>query len=263
MLLTDFEYEIYKLFKRLSVCCITFGRRDSGKTDFNLLVAEKINELRLIKHFASNIKIYSSPFQIEYITNLDDLISWCKALNGRKLFIFDEVGKSLRRRTPMSKLNIEILDNLQILRKYKLSILFITPAEKYVDNASLGSDILDAIFIKPNPKNRKVVLCLNLMDDEKTWFNDIPPTSIKFDTWDIAPFKKSGSLKTPKFKEKDLEILWKWSHGETYKDLGVHRMQIHRLTTKFIKEVMERDSNKSQEKELEVSLSEKLVTESR
>jgi len=248
-ILTEFEKEILRLFRRLSVCILIMGRRDSGKTDTSFLIAEILAKHNRVKYFATNVKVTESPFQIDHITNLEDLRFWCKNLPGRKLFIFDEAGKSLRRRTPMSSLNIKLLDQLQILRKFKLSLILIAPDPKYIDTAALGSDILDAIIIK-NPyqledieAGRKVALYEDLFGERVIEFHDFPPTNVRFDTWDVAPFTEKAPTATPKFKDRDLQILWEWSHGKTAKELGLHFMQINRLVRKFIKEVMERETS--------------------
>lgn len=241
----QFESIIIELFKRVtSACLIIFGRRDTGKTDISLLIMETLQKFGIMLHFATNIKIYESPFPIEHITNLQDLEFWCKNNRGKKLFILDEAGKTLRRRTPMSGLNIKLLDNLQILRKYQLSIILIAPHEKYIDSATLGSDVLDAMIIKPNFKNRKIALYRDILEDEEIWFRDIPASCLKFDSFDVAPFRKDAPKEKPKFKDRDLSILWDWSHGKTSQQIGIKRMEIYRLSTKFIKEVLEREGNK-------------------
>lgn len=240
------ESRILHLFKQLSVCVMMLGRRGSGKTDMALLIMETLNKFGVMAVFATNIKIHSSTFHIEHITNLEDLRFWCKDNRGRKLFIFDEAGKSIRRRTPMSKLNVEMLDQLQILRKYKLSLILIAPHDKYVDNAALGSDVLDAIIVKHNFKNPKVALYRNLFEDFEVWFTDIPRTLVDFDTWDVAPFRRDAPTLKPQFKDKDMNTLWEWSHGKSAKELGLHSMQLHRLNKKFIKEVLERESHVAQ-----------------
>ena len=223
----------------LSVCFMILGRRDTGKTDFSLLIMEILEKFNLISNFATNINIYESPFDVKYITNLDDLEFWCRNTPGRKLFILDEAGTSLRRRSPMSKLNIKLLDNLQILRKYKLSLFLIAPGEKYIDSATLGSDVLDAVIVKPYPKNRKVALYQNVMEDEEIWITEIPSTHLKFNTWDVARFTMHGETTKPKFKDKDLEILWEWSHGKTHKALGIHPWQLNRIVRKYVKTNLE------------------------
>jgi len=185
--LTEFEKVIVDLFKReISVCMLIDGRRGSGKTDIALLIAETLNKFNVISEVSSNIRIYKSHFPINHITNLDDLKLWCESSRAKKLFILDEAGKSLRRRTPMSKLNIKLLDNLQILRKYKLSLIMIAPHERFIDTATLGSDILDARITKIS---RKVALYVDAYQTTPIEFWDVPRTSIKFDTWDIPNSK--------------------------------------------------------------------------
>ena len=234
----------YLFTRGTSAFLIIFGRRETGKTDFALLIAEILFNEGIMKNFATNIKIYASPFPIEHRTNLDDLQFWCENTRGKKMFIFDEFGKAMRRRSPMSSLNIKLIDHFQILRKYKLSTLAITVNEKFVDNVALGSDILDGAFLKPDYKNQKLALYRDYLEYFTKTIHEIPGTSVEFDTWDVAPFKEHGVKAKPKFKDRDREILWDWSHGVKAKDLGLKRMQIHRLSTKFIREILERESNK-------------------
>lgn len=241
---TTFEDVILHLFKRPSVCMFISGRRGSGKTDLSLFIMETLASEKQILNFATNIKIYSSPFPIEYITNLEDLTLWCKNTRGKKLFILDEAGKSIRRRRPMSSINILFLDELQILRKYLLSMILIAPHEKYLDSASLGSDILDAVIVKPNFKNPKIALYDDLIEDSQFTIVDLPRTSLQFNTWDVAPFKKDAPTRKPKFKDEMIAGLWDLTHGKTAKAIGWDSQQVARRWRKFVKEVLEREHDK-------------------
>jgi len=235
---------VLRLFLRAtSAFIIIFGRRETGKTDLSLLIAEILHADSSFKYFSTNIKIYEAPFDIEHITNLDDLKFWSEQNKGKKLFIFDEYGKAMRRRSPMSSLNVKLIDELQVLRKNKQSTIAVTVNEKYVDNASLGSDVLDGYFFKPNYRNPKVAYYVDLLESHSQTLKNIPRTSIKFDTWDVAVFQEHGKKVKPKFKTKELETLWDWSHGMKIKDLGLFPMQINRLLRKYVKEVMEREHN--------------------
>jgi len=215
------------------------GRRGTGKTDFSLLIMEILAKYSIMKNFATNIRIYKAPFPVQHITNLQDLEFWCQNTRGRKLFILDEAGKSLRRRTPMSALNVKLLDQLQILRKYMLSLIIICPHEKYIDSATMGSDVLDAIIIKPNFKNPKVALYYDVMEETEICFTEIPRTSIHFNTWDIAPFQLKRSEQFPRFSDKTLNLLWEWANGKPYKKLGLHPMELNRMVRKFVKKTLE------------------------
>lgn len=205
--------------------------------------------------FATNVKVFDSPFPIEHIDNLEDLDYWASTVYGRKIFLLDEAGRTMRRRTPMSSLNVKWLDDMQILRKYKLSIIFVTPHEKYMDSGALGSDILDAVIVKPNFKNPKIALYKDILEDFGLSLYDVPRTKVNFDTWDTATFKKNSVKRKPKFKTKELQNLWDWSHGGTYKTLGIHPQTLNRITRKFIKEALERDFHSSQNIGIEVNAS--------
>lgn len=238
----EFTDLIKKLFSRgTSSFLIIFGRRETGKTDMALFIAEILYEQGLVKEFATNIKIYESPFPFKHITNLDDLRLWSSDTVGRKLFLFDEYGKAFRRRSPMSSLNVKLIDDLQILRKHKLSTIAMTVDEKYVDNNSLGSDMLDGIFIKFDYNNPKVALYHDLLEDFQKRIIGIPRTSIRFDTWDVAPFREHGENQKPAFKDADIAKLWELTHGKTGDDLGLHGQQVSRLWRKYVKEMLERD----------------------
>jgi len=235
-----------KFRSALSICLIILGKRGSGKTDLALLIAETLQELGIIEHFATNIKVLGAPFQIDQIDNLRFLEEWAKTGRGRKLFIFDEIGKSIRRRTPMSALNIQMIDNLQILRKYKLSLVIIAPAEKYVDNAVLGTDILDARIVKPNNKNPKVAVWEDLDEDEQVRLWDIPATKIIFDSYDTAEFTKEPKGLKTLFKEEDKNLLWKWSaEDQTIESLGMHRETFNQKVKKYVKQCLEIDRQSS------------------
>lgn len=239
---------IIYLFKRqISAFLIIFGRRGTGKTDYALHMAEILFKARVIQHFATNVKIYESKVPFVKITNLDDLKFWAKNEKGKKLFIFDEIGRSMPRRRPMSTLTVKLIMEFQILRKYKLSTISCTVNESLVDGSILGPDILDGYFNKPNFRNPKIALYVDMLEYFHKTILGIPRTNIKFDTWDSALFTEHGPLKAPAFKKKHLEQLWKWSHGATYKDLGIHNMQLHRILKKFVKETLERKLHDTQD----------------
>jgi len=239
----------YLFTRETSSVLAIFGRRGTGKTDFCLLIAEILHSLGLFKHFATNIRIYKSPFPIERILSLEDLKYWCRETEGKKLFLFDEVGLTLPRRKPMSSLNVALIQQFQILRKYKLSTIYLTVDPSYVDNGVLGSQILDGVFEKvwykrKDPYFRKVALYRDLLEYFEFPIKNIPGTQVKFDTWDSASLTEYSQTRRPTFKDKDIETLWQWSQGKSAEELGLHRAQLARLRRKFIKETLERERNK-------------------
>lgn len=239
--LTVLENLILRALKKPTIFFID-GKRGSGKTDLALLVAEIGSHYGVIGNTASNIKVFKTEIRnYEHITNLEDLTQWCQNREGRKLFILDEAGKAVRRRTPMSKLNIEVLDNIQILRKYKLSIAFIAPGNTFVDSAIFGTDVLDIIISKLNNENPKVGVWRNLVTEEEVFFTDIPRAASQFDTYDIAPFTKNNPNQKSRFTDENLSLLWEWANGATYKSLGVHNMEINRKLRRFVKTTLEKE----------------------
>lgn len=236
--LTVLESFIHSCFSHgQSTAGVILGRRETGKTDHGLYIAEVLWRTGVMATFATNIKIYETPpgLLIDHIIDLESLEVWASANTGKKLFILDEAGKSLRRRTPMARLNIQLLDKLQTLRKYRLSLIMITPAEKYIDNASLGSDVIDFVVIKPQFKNPKIADYYDAMHETSKGFTNIPATSIKFDTWDIAPFTLKPLITARAFPSKAVEIAYKNAKEHiSAKDLGIFDQQLARYRKEAI-----------------------------
>jgi hypothetical protein len=230
--------------ERTSVCIFIKGRRGTGKTDLGLLIGETLLDEGIIKepNFATNVAVYpSSTIKPAYINALDDLEYWAANVQGKKIYVFDEFGKIMRRRSPMSSINLALMDQLQVLRKYKLSLILIAPQDYYVDNAALGSDVLDAIIDKPNYRNQKVALYTDLLENVSFRLLDIPRTSIKFNTDDQAVFKLTSGKRT-NFKEEDKNTLWKWAvEDATIESLGLHRETFNRKVKSFVKDVLEKE----------------------
>jgi hypothetical protein len=233
------EDDLRHLFERPSVIIFISGRRGSGKTDMALLIAELLKKLDIIHEYASNIKVLESPITFQYITDLETLNSWLKGSRARKLFILDEAGKAIRRRSPMSHMNLGILDDLQVIRHYRSSLILIAPGEQYIDRAALGSDILDIWIHKWSFRNPKVAVWHDLMEDEDFELKNIPATSIHYDSFDVAPFTHINREQKLLSMDAKTKFLWDWSHGMTSKELGVDSMTVYRRTTAFIKEILE------------------------
>lgn len=114
-------------------------------------------------------------------------------------------------------------------------------------HAILGQDTLDGFFFKPDYKNPKLALYQDYLEDLDQEIYDLPKTSVKFDTWDSAPFTEHSPNSRPQFKDKDLEMLWKWSNGHTIKDLGVHGMKLNRILRKYVRESLDTKFHVSQD----------------
>ncbi len=241
LLTNDFVKVFTNLFSRqVSNFYIIFGRRGSGKTDFALLIAEILHHFKLAKHFATNTEILDSPFRIDHVDTLDDLVFWAKeSKHDRKLFIYDEVGKTVGRRSPMSSLNVKLINELQTIRKYKLSLIATTIDESNTDKAILNPSVLDGVFVKPDFENPKKAYFIDYLKNfNPPPFFYIPRTVVKFDTWNSSPFKEHGKHRKPDFKEKDVNDVWEWCHGKTYKQLNLHPMELNRKVRKICKQLL-------------------------
>ena len=227
------------LSSQISVFILILGRRGTGKTDFALLLSEIAYDIGIIKYVATNTKVFDSPFPIEHIDNLQDLEYWGKTNTGRKLFVFDEIADAMSRRRPMAALTVDLIKKFNKLRKHKLSIISTTISEDVLDNAAMNRDLLDAVFRRPyyndgNPQKYKKALYFNLLNGKKKRYNNIPKTSVHFDSWDASPFTDKPQIVKAEFKDKDMELIYRWAKGETYEQLGVHPQQLTRARKKII-----------------------------
>jgi len=195
--------------------------------------------LGVIKHVATNIKIYQSYFPIEPIDNLEDLKYWSETLRGKKLFILDEVGKSFPRRTPMAKLSVEMIKKLQTIRKYKLSLIFDTIDPSYTDSAFMGAALLDGVFTKPGYTVSKNVLYDDLLEDFHLEYYGIPRTSVKFDTWDSADFTLRKKPTKTLLKDEIAKKFWEYVYeNKKVCEIWDHPEKYRRDLKKFLKEAL-------------------------
>jgi hypothetical protein len=204
-----------------------------------LEILYKYIDITRVRRYATNIALNDGPFQVEHINNLEDLTAWAKETRERKIYVLDEVGTAIKKRTPMAGINIGMISNLQVLRHWNLSLVYIAPSEKYVDSSMLGTDILDVIIVKPDFERPKLGVWVDLLRETDERFYDIPATSFKFDTHGSAEFLRTALHVGPRFKDSDLNLLWDWSH-DLLKDMnGQTRTRLVRLRKDFIRKGLE------------------------
>ncbi|RLI44542.1 hypothetical protein DRO69_07135 [Candidatus Bathyarchaeota archaeon] len=178
-----------RLFQVPAPIIFVTGRMGKGKTDFSLLLSELALQNRWVKHVATNIKVFDSRFI--HITNLADLKKWLKHDRRKKLYVFDEASSNISRRTPMAKLNRQIIDLAFKLRKYKAHLIFVAVSRGVVDSTFEAiPDLVLGEFQKISKD--KAILSTQLYDDAIIFYN-IPGTTMQFDTYDIAPFTLTAS----------------------------------------------------------------------
>lgn len=217
---------------------VIIGRRNSGKTDFSLLIAEECHQKAIDKSLSFRVatNISCQCDFIDYICDFQTLKKWIKE-RGRKLYILDEAGIAINRRRPMGRLTVAIIEIIQLIRKYKSSLIFIGQNPKVLDTAIFDPAILDAIIKKLSWKN---AIYRNLVRHRQKIITEIPGTTVEFDSRDVAPFtlKPINQLKDLTYPQQIAKL---YSQGLSYhkiaEQLGYkHPTQVKRLLQSFVKD---------------------------
>lgn len=240
-LINEFDYCLRTLFDRPSSMVLIVGDWKTGKTDFGLLIAERLLELNVVREIASNIE--TNDERITFITDLPSLKQWLHKDNIRKLYIFDEAGVHLHKRRSMSAKNVAIVTLLPEISKAHARLIAIMQNPRSIDSEMLDPTWCKGLIQKLSKYRARFVSEL-FIDKVIFEFEDVPRTSIKFDPYKIAPFR----LTTPKdipsnLKTKDLQILWQWAiNGKTCNDLQIHSMTLNRLVRAFVRDTLNQKS---------------------
>lgn len=238
-----------KLMKRMfnveeSVFYAINGRRGSGKTDFALRIYEYLTETNSFSKYATNISIKDRPQNLEFINDYETLQNWAYADRTRKLYILDEAGRVMQRRRPMSTINVKLLNDLQILRKARLSYIWVTPSRDYLDS-SINEDQLTGIIYKySKPKARLIMLYGNY---NPCRLYGIQRTTLKFQSYDTADFYMLPLRDKRKAKEpfelrmkKYLELIHSGQKPTIEQAFG-SRSQYKRQVIKYFENVLDFD----------------------
>lgn len=238
------EYVLRKLFGQPSLVLIG-GAWKTGKTDFALKISEDLRRIpfketesdpdkKLIEEVASNIETFGT---YPMISDLVSLRQWLYSNNKRKLFIFDEASEHLPGRRAMSSKNVGFIQLIPEISKAHARLIVIGHQLLKIDQTLLDETYCRGAFIKLDLKKAQLI---SHLFQAPIVFKDIPPTTIKFDPYAIAPFteKPSGKLF---FKDTDKQLLWDWVNGKSIKQLNIHPMQLNRLVRKYIRNSLENE----------------------
>ncbi len=232
------HYALHKLFDFPSVILIG-GVWKSGKTDFALYIAETLQRLpsdqgagNTITEIASNI---DTKGHFQQIYDLVTLRQWLYSSTKRKLYILDEASEHLPSRRSMTAQNVGFTQLIPEISKAHGRLLIVGHQLLSVDKTFLDAVWCRGIFQKLGLK--KAQLTSHLMPVPYA-FNNIPPTTIPFDPYAIAPFqtKPAGTLL---FKNEEQQLLWEWCNGKSCKELKLHSMQLNRLLKKYVRITLE------------------------
>jgi hypothetical protein len=235
----SFLYPFDQILKRIfsiPVMALVVGDWKTGKTDFALLIAERLLELGIVKKVASNIE--TKDPRIEFVSSLEKLKHWLYMDKMRKLYILDEAGVHIPRRTPMKEKNVKAIQLLPEISKAHAKLIIVTQDPDGIDSQFLSPVWLKAMFVKDSLKNARLI---SDFFGEPIRINDIPKTSISFDPYAIAPFTLDEPFSVPEWVMKDdsYKLLWEYAvNNKSIDQLKVHPMKMNRLVRQFIRHVL-------------------------
>lgn len=235
----DFDFCLKKLFDLPSSFVLIFGDWKTGKTDFALLIAERLLELDIVTEVASNIK--SPDPRLKFISDLPHLRKWLHGSNTRKLYIFDEAGVHLHKRRSMSAKNVSFMTLLPEISKAHARMIAVTQNPASIDAELLSPVWCKGLIIKENLYKARFISELFPSDKKVYEFYPVPPTTIPFDPYAIAPFQLTAPVDVPDafLNDEEKKILWEWSvNNLSARRLNLHPMQLNRILRKFVREVL-------------------------
>lgn len=180
---------VRELFPSDSTFLAVRGVKGSGKTSLALYLMEVAYRLGIFKHFAGNVELEGEPFPYVLIRSLEELQQYCQACGHRVLFLFDEMGLNVPRGTPWARLNTAFIVQLQVIRKYRLSMIGCLIGDS-ISETILNPDHLDAEIEKVS---RTVAVFKDYRRNRGTLIEDIPKPITRFKQYQVAAFTEKAA----------------------------------------------------------------------
>ena len=210
------EENVKKLFS------LMFGNRDSsffviegikeiGKTSLLLWFMEQGYKLDYWKGFGINHELKNAPFEYDLITDLKTLKQKVRTFGKRYFFGFDELGKNAPKVEHWKPLIRELVQDLEVIRKYKLTLGGCSIGN--VDSRIMSSDHLDFTIRKLSKTTAKLT---HLRKRFQLIIKDIPNTTIDFDQYGIAQFTNKPINTKLEILDRDMKIALNWGNGVKY-----------------------------------------------
>ena len=151
----------------------------------------------------------------------------------------------------MSKLNVEIVKLAHLLRKYRCKMIFITVRAKDVDSSIRDPELLTCEIEKTSKKTA----ILKIDGYDTILLRNIPPTTIKFDTYDIAYFSFEDDIEINNGLPKEVEAALIYAEKGKLKEVQENfdlpfLEQAKNLVRKGIKLLFEKSTFKNAEVEV-------------
>ena len=189
--LKDLMKKIYTK-KKQSVWTVTLGKKQSGKTNFNLKQMELLYELGLAEGFGTNLQSLKAPFEIDFIEDFQTLKARCQMLNpdpekhGIKRYFFfgSEMGKWLPRDQPWR--NVKFIEELQLVRKVGLN--WLGDGINRIDSRVVNETHFDGLFTKVSITRPDIATYHNFANRQTITIHDIKRTKLNYNTWESCNF---------------------------------------------------------------------------
>ena len=236
--LDDLIKRIYKR-KYQSVWTACLGANQSGKTDWNLFQMERIHALGLGDAFGSNMPDLDATFPIEFIEDFPTLKKRCQMLNpnpekyGLKQYFFfgSEMGDWAPKDQPW--LNVKLIKELQLVRKYGLSLL--GDAISRIDSRILSPNHFHGYFEKISKAKPQTAVYYDWFNGKKVKIYNIPRTSIGFNTFYSAHFYMEPQLEGARIPlSPEHEIVKKYLECGSWKGADIHPQEGKRAIAKVL-----------------------------
>jgi hypothetical protein len=207
----------------------TVGVNQSGKTDLNLLIMQRLHALGLGAGFGSNVPV-KSDFEVDFIEDFQTLKQRCQMLNpdperyGMKRYFFfaSEMGKWAARDIPWK--NTNLIRELQLVRKYGLSVL--GDGIDRIDRRIFSPSHFHGFFEKHSKeKPQKAIYIDWTKKGKKTIIDNIPQTTIKYNTFHPARFfmEPEAEEATGVFLDEHHQRVKKYLDLGSWAKTGIHR----------------------------------------
>ena len=227
--LKDLLKKIYTR-KKQSIWTVTLGKKQSGKTDFNLKQMELLHELGLADGFGSNLESLKAPFEIDFIEDFQTLKARCQMLNpnpekhGIKRYFFfgSEMGKWLPRDQPWR--NTKFIEELQLVRKVGLN--WLGDGINRIDARVVNETHFDGVFRKVSITRPDIATYHSFSNRQTITIHGIKRTKLSFNTWESCNFymepQVPGDIVVPLNPEHKM-IEHYLENDETWRGTGIHR----------------------------------------
>lgn len=216
------------------------GVNQSGKTDLNLFIIERLHELGLASAFGSNVPI-KAPFEIDFIEDWQTLKQRCMMLNPdperfgikRYFFFWSEMGKSLAQDMPWE--NTKFVREMQLVRKYGLSVL--GDGIDRIDRRIFSPSHFHGFFEKHSKEHPDKATYFDWTKrGKKITIKGIPKTTLGYNTWYPAVFlwESETPEATGIFLNPEHQIVKKLLESGSIKATGLTTMEVKRARDKVL-----------------------------